>query len=173
MRKRRPGPEVKPRKWPVAVWNPRGGSNCCAHKSSSLNDGSEGHELWNCSDASTFFFQSVRDNPVAYTEVLNAVKPWITAVVRGRPYVFQQDTALSIQSKKMDDRKFWWSCHFQLMAFHLSRCWPNGIRMRRDCERLQKASTQNRWVSQGTLWLQWSTFPTSMERYHWMTCTEC
>ena len=43
-----------------------------------------------------FFLQGARVNAVAYTDVLNTVvKPWITAVARGRPYVFQQDSAPS------------------------------------------------------------------------------
>lgn len=41
-----------------------------------------------------FFRQGAKVNAVAYTDVLNTVaKPWITAVARGRPYVFQQDSA--------------------------------------------------------------------------------
>lgn len=43
-----------------------------------------------------FFRQGLRVNAAAYTDVLETVvKPWITAVARGRPYVFQQDSAPS------------------------------------------------------------------------------
>lgn len=43
-----------------------------------------------------FFLQETKSNAVAYTVVLNTVvKPWITAIAWGRPYVFQQDSTLS------------------------------------------------------------------------------
>lgn len=43
-----------------------------------------------------FFSQGLRVNAAAYTEVLDrVVKPWVTTIARGRPYVFQQDSAPS------------------------------------------------------------------------------
>lgn len=42
---------------------------------------------------SHFFPQCLRVNVAAYTDELETVaKPWITAVARGRPFVFQQDS---------------------------------------------------------------------------------
>ena len=43
-----------------------------------------------------FYHQGLRVNAAAYIEVLEAVvKPWIDSVCGERPYVFQQDSALS------------------------------------------------------------------------------
>lgn len=43
-----------------------------------------------------FFRQGLRVNAASYTEVLETVvKPWMDGVARGRPYVFQQDSAPS------------------------------------------------------------------------------
>ena len=47
------------------------------------------------------FIEGLRVNATAYTEVLdNVVKLWVTAIARGRPYVFQQIRHHSIQPEQ-------------------------------------------------------------------------
>ena len=60
------------------------------------------------------FIEGLRVNATAYTEVLdNVVKLWVTAIARGRPYVFQQDRNHPIQPKQ---HKNGWPIFFMIIS---------------------------------------------------------
>ena len=67
-----------------------------------------------------FFREGLRLNSDAYAEMLiTVVKPWITRVVNGRPYVWQQDSAPCHTSGK---RKKWLSVNFY--DYTRPNAWP-------------------------------------------------